>query len=173
MDFTDFTDCSDCPEKSEAASSRRTPAGPVAAHLEDTLSWSRAVMGGQSPPWAARAGGGPVFLPEIIYVRFSKRTHMTAPGKIGKHRFPEGIRVIRSPGAKKSKSFFCETKPNEKRRPAGAVTMQLTPAAPHPAPLPIGWGEGTIPSRYDHSIVNVVGRAKTSPSPHVSGEQRC
>ena len=62
---TDFTDYS---EKSKAASSRRTPAEPVAAHLEDTLSWSRAVMDGQSPPWTARAGGGPVFLPEIIYV---------------------------------------------------------------------------------------------------------
>ena len=122
-DFTDFT------EKSEAASNRRTPAGPVAAHLEDTPSWSRAVAGGQAPSWTARAGGGPVFLPEIIYVRFSKRTHMTAPGKTWKHRFPKAIRVIRSPGAKKSKSFFT-------KRSQMKSDCRLEPSLRKPSPLP-------------------------------------
>ncbi len=123
------TDWPDCPEKSEAASSRRTPAGPRAAHLEDRPSWSQAMMGGQSPSWTARAGGGPVFLPEIIYARFSKRTQMTAPGKTGKHRFPEGIRVFRSPGTRESKSFFT-------KRSQMKSDCRLVPGLRKPSPLP-------------------------------------
>ncbi len=126
-DFTDFTECS---EKSKAASSRRTPAGPMAAHLEGTPSWSRVVVGGQSPPWTARAGGGPVFLPEIIYVRFSKRTHMTAPGKTGKLRFSEGIRVFRCPGTRESNSFFT-------KRSQMKGDSRLEPGLRKPSPLPV------------------------------------
>ncbi len=133
---TDFTDCSDYSEKSEAVPNRRTPAGPRVAYLEDTPSWSRAVMGGQLPPWTARAGGGPVFLPEIIYVRFSKRTHMTAPGKTGKHRFPEGIRVFRSPGTRESKSFFTK---RSQMKSDGRLKPGLRKASPLPVP-PVAFG---------------------------------
>ena len=78
----------DCAETPQTASGRQTLAEPIMAGLAGTphpgrRKWqNRPHYGRRLPP------AGRVFSPSILWIHFSKRTHMMAPVKTEKHRFP-------------------------------------------------------------------------------------
>jgi hypothetical protein len=117
------TDSTDCTERLKAASSRRTLVKKVAASLAGTphpgrRKWRNRPQGGRRLPVSGRSSS-----PKIIWVCFEKQTHMMAPAKLEKRRFPMETACFDVQRRGNQKAFF--RKQSQMKQPCRSVARPL------------------------------------------------